>query len=88
MVPGHVRLRAGRHRPGFRPEQVEVHLGDLGYHLLPLHMGCVRGLLPTVALYLAELTLAALLRVPLQPEPRTVLRIILGGASLVSRIQR
>ena len=86
MVPGHVRLRTSLHCPGFRPEQVEVHLRDLGHHLLSLHMGCVRGLLPTVALYLAQLSLAALLRVPLEPEPGPVLRIILG-AFLVSRIQ-
>lgn len=65
MVPGHVRLRASGHCPAFGPEQVEVHLRDLGHHLLALNMGCVRGLLASMALYLTQLTLAALLRVPL-----------------------
>jgi hypothetical protein len=63
-----------------------VHLRDLGHHLLALHMSCVRGLLPTMAMYLAQLTLAALLRVSLETEPGPLLRIILG-ACLVRRIQ-
>ena len=86
MVPGHVGLRAGGHCPAFRPEQVEVHLRDLGHHLLALHLGCVRGFLETMGMYPAQLTLAALFRVPLETEPRAVLMIIIV-ACLVCRVQ-
>ena len=86
MVPGHVGLGAGGDCTGFRPEQIEVHLRDLGHHLLALHLCCVRGLLETMPMYPTQLTLAALFRVPLETEPRAVLSIIIV-ACLVCRVQ-
>ena len=80
------RLGTGSHCAGFRPEEIEVHLRDLGHHLLAFHLCCIRGLLESMAMYLAQLTLAALLRVPLETEARAVLSIIIV-TSLICRVQ-
>ena len=86
VVPGHVGLGAGGHCTAFGPEQIEVHLRDLGHHLLALHLCCVRGLLETMGMYPTQLTLAALFRVPLETESGSVLHIIIV-ACLVGRVQ-